>query len=271
MIRDDPAARRILFDTHWSSTGWRRQRTTPAADRAYAESAGYMFPAVPAKSAGHDRWVAKARAAAETTALSAAAAGFVGSLARRALPQRSALGSLASVRHLPAHAWRPWEAVCADCGVPQRRDVDLNVLSFERHKWGGVRHTDPVSASFDLDVFGRSERLEPTEADAAILRAVLDAARQSAASERPRGLEKRLAAIVPSNRAEREVLLQILGYCDVLTPIDHPGLCSRWTPYDRRDPPLGGRIDWTWPFAWWRGNAGVNEDVARSLFGEWLT
>jgi len=142
MIRDDPKARRILFDTYWSPTGWRTQRTTPAADRAYAESAGYMFPAVPAKSAGHDDWIARARAAAATTPLSAAAAGFVGSLSRRALPQRSALGTLASVRHLPQHGWRPWEAICGECGAAQRRDLDLNVLSFERHKWGAVM-TDP--------------------------------------------------------------------------------------------------------------------------------
>jgi hypothetical protein len=127
-----------------------------------------------------------------------------------------------------------------------------------------------VYASFDLDVFARSERLEPTVEDVALLRSILDMARYAAPGARPRDLEKGLAGVVPSNRAEREVLLQILGYCGVLAPADEPGLLPRWRPYDQRALPPGGRIDWTWPFAWWRAGAGVNEDVANWLFGEWI-
>src|SRR6185369_12374984 len=66
----------------------------------------------------------------------------------------------------------------------------------------GRRYDGPFYASFDLDVFGRNECLEPTEADAFFLRMILSVGRNSPRGERPRAFEKQLGAALPSNRAE---------------------------------------------------------------------
>ncbi len=138
--------------------------------------------------------------------------------------------------------------------------------------WGGVRHGDPIYASFDLAVFARSERPTETAEDVAILNDLLNAARRSRPDDRPRDLERAIAPLVPSNKAEREILLGILALCGVLAPQDHPGLCDRWVPdVDRQPPPRPSKNDWLYPMFWWRGSVGVNEDAARTVFGERLT
>jgi hypothetical protein len=265
-IRDDPRARKILFDTYWTTAGWLPVPIAADADREYAIAAGYMFPH---RVGSHDEWVAAAQRVRDRTALEDVAAAFVGSLSRRRLAQRSALGSYSAVRHLDRHRWREWSAHCADCGVPRQSDEDLNVLSFERHRWGGVRHGSPIYASFDLEVFARSERPTETAEDIAILNALLTAARQSRTDDRPRDLERAIASVVPSNKEEREILLGILALCGVLASPDHPGLFDRWVPYtDRQPPPRPSKNDWHYPMFWWRGSAGVNEDAARAVFGD---
>lgn len=265
-VRDHAKARRILFDTYWTPNGWRRPPVTSDADRQYATAAGYMFPP---SAAGHDEWIHVACAVRDRTTLADVAAAFVASLSRRALAQRSALGSLASTRHLRPHAVRRWAAMCGECGVSDRVDRDMSVLNFERHKWGGVRHGDAVYAAFDLEQFERSERAVETDEDVAILNAILDAARGSAVDDHPRDLERRIAALLPSNKAEREILLGILALCDVFATPEHPGLLARWVPIDHREPPpKPAKNDWLYPMFWWRGAIGVNEDAARAVFGE---
>ena len=39
----DKKAKKILFETYWSSQGWKSERTTNAADFEYAKSKGLMF------------------------------------------------------------------------------------------------------------------------------------------------------------------------------------------------------------------------------------
>jgi hypothetical protein len=41
----------------------------------------------------------------------------------------------------------------------------LNILSFERFKWGGVRRDNVAYVAFDLEQFVRAPRLQPTRAD----------------------------------------------------------------------------------------------------------
>jgi hypothetical protein len=267
-LRDDARARQILFRTFWTSDGWRSdaERTIDPSDLEYAKAAGYMFEA---RAASHDEWVRLAVEAGRPVTLDEAASAFVASLGERRLASRSALGSLATVRHLEPHSFRPWSAACAECGVSERsRSQDLNVLSFERHKWGGVRHGDPIYAWFDLGMFTRTERAEETEQDIAILNGILNAARASKPNAHPRDLERLIASILPSNRAERDILLGILALSGVLVPPDHPGLLSTWIPVtERQPPPRPAKNDWLYPMFWWRGSVGVNEETAREIFG----
>lgn len=265
---EDLRARGILFDTFWTSAGWRPERTTDPADLAYARAAGYMFEP---RGGTHDEWVVRACAAAGRVTLAGAAAAFVASLGSRQLAARSALGSVASIRHLVPHTRQPWSAAaCGECGLYET-DIpeDLDVLSFERHKWGGVRHGNVAYAWFDLEQSARSEPPKETPRDTEILNSVLDAARHAAPDARPGNLERAIAPLLRSTKDERRVLLEILALCGILAPAGRPGLLSQWrTMPERQPPPRPSRNDWAYPMAWWRGSVGVNDAAARMVFGE---
>jgi hypothetical protein len=193
---------------------------------------------------------------------------FVASLSTRWLAGRSALASMATVRHLVPHRYRTWSVNrCVECGW-WSHDEDLSMLNFERHKWGGARHGSIAYAWFDLSVFLRTERRTPTDLDYQMLGAVLDNARGSPGEARPRDLERAIAKALPSSRAERDILLGILAMVGAL-PTDHPAPLDEWVPdTEREPPPKPWKNDWLYPMFWWRGSNGVDDDAVRDLFGE---
>jgi hypothetical protein len=258
--RVDAAARRILFDTYWSSAGWKPEPyTTASNDLAYATQAGYMFPS---QTLSHGDMVAKVRRAVRAVSLQAISNGFLASLTSRRLEWRSALGSYAVARHLPDHAFEGSDVWCGLCGAIRMRDVDWNVLNFERYKWGGVRHLHPEYAAFDLERFSQVDIPEPNAEDLAVFRMLLTIAGTMPATARIGDLEKALGKVLPSNQDERRVVLQILSYCGILGPPDHPGFSSAFVPWRSREERAG---DWTYPVCWWRGSHGVNA-MALALF-----
>ena len=60
-------------------------------------------------------------------------------------------------------------------GQARYEQADLNVLNFERLKWGGVRHGDLLYTYFDLREFAKEVVDEPTEADLTLFRCILQA------------------------------------------------------------------------------------------------
>ncbi len=154
MATMDRWALRILFDRHWGGGRWRTEFTTPDDDDlAHALAAGDLFHDI---TVSHDEaaaWLLRSRDAAD---LPAVVGGFLASLGTRSLAPRSALGSYAFAKNFPDHGWVGPGALYSVCGMPDEpRRQDRNVPSFERHKWGGVRHDHPVDAAFDLERFRR--------------------------------------------------------------------------------------------------------------------
>jgi hypothetical protein len=137
----DRRALKVLFDTYWSRTGWRDEKTrsTPPADFAYAQHAGLMFAPI---QLSHADIVKRAESAVRGVQRQAVADAFMVSLSTRRLDLRSALGSCAVLQHFPQHVTQRQAGPCNVCGeyVRTADTVDLNVLNFERFKWGGVRH-----------------------------------------------------------------------------------------------------------------------------------
>jgi hypothetical protein len=253
----DATARRILFDTYWSSAGWKPEPyTTAPDDLAYAMRAGYMFPS---ETLSHGDMVARVQRAVRAVSLQAITNGFLASLTSRRLELRSALGSYAVARYLPDHAFVGSDARCTLCDACSVANVDWNVLNFERYKWGGVRHLHLEYVAFDLERFSCQDVPAPTSEDLAVFRLMLTTARTRPATARIGHLEKALGKVVQSNRAERRVLLEILGYCGILATPTHPGFASVFVPQRFRDERAG---DWSYPVCWWRGSYGVN---ARAL------
>ena len=262
----DKKALCILFDTYWSPAGWRNTFETDPADLAYAVAHGYMFEPEAPEATGHSAVADRIRAALKAVTADQVAAAFLASLSRREPVLRSALASFALARVYPSHAERRDHtgrcAICGYCG-PENRSV----LNFERYKWGGVRHLDPYFVAFDLEEFARPSVPSPLGQDLELFHRLVDTARELPARARARDLEKAVGAFLPSNKAEREVLLGILGIAGVLAGDDHPSFLDAWIPPSAQTFPPVSKIDWLYPISWWRGGT-VSDRALRQVFSK---
>lgn len=271
----DPRALKMLFDTYWTSAGWRdeKQRAAPSpGDFDFAKRAGVMFDDV---RLSHDDIVERARAATRAIDRRTVADAFAVSLPSRRLELRSALGSFAVLQHFPRHAAVPPAqrgAGCPVCGAYSRaaQPEDLNVLSFERFKWGGVRHDDPLYAAFDLEQFARLPPVSPTAADVAALRALLNAIEAAPPKTSAAKLEKHLAKTIRSNKAERDIVVNILGVCGILATAAHPGYRRDFVRADARELPDRHYVDTAYPACWWTRAHGIDDEAVTYWFGHLL-
>jgi hypothetical protein len=260
------AALRPLLDMHWSSQGWRDPLLVPVEeDMRRAVDAGVMF--TQPWTVDHDGLVETARSVASQVSIEDVSRAFVASLSSRRLDLRSALGSFAVARLLPEHRWTPapGRQGCAVCGLKSaRREEDINILNFERFKWGGVRRDDIAYVVFDLQQFQRAPKLQPTEADIALGRDLI-AALRTAPSKMTGAQAQGRIAMLKSNKSERDTLIDILGVCSILETPDHQGYYSQFTPVSERVLPEYRFVERTYPVCWWRGANGIN-DAALALF-----
>lgn len=135
---------------------------------------------------------------------------------------------------------------------------DLNVLNFERIKWGGVRHGDLLYTLFDLAQFKKELIPEPSAADTAIWKGILCAICSCKPGYYPGVLRDKLKDIpgLRSSKDERSVLIEILACIGVLTP----------KSYNR---PTSGKHDWKFA-EYWRGEDGYHAEIAETYFGKYL-
>lgn len=260
----DKKALKILHDTYWSSTGWRKDRHITPEDFAYAQEKGLMFDPV---SLSHNEIVNLVLASWSKVTHAKVTNGFLASLSSRRLDWRSALGSFAVARHFPKHKYTG-KITCSICGEFQNRShpIDLSRLSFERFKWGGVNHWNPTYIGFDLSRFAVAEVPNPSVDDLTIMTEIIRTANGFPDESRPADLEKSLSSVLKSNRAERRVLIQILGYCGILQPVGMKSFYHEFVKYyDRKDRPVY-KIDWAYPVSWWRGKHNVNEKALKYYF-----
>jgi hypothetical protein len=257
---------RILTETYWSSAGWKRNPETPAEDFAYAKRHGIMFDPIVML---HDQAIKAATDAVRAVNKDAVVAAFLVSLSSRRLDLRSALGTYAAGRHMKPHDFENNGSMqaCAYCGDYElSRPVDLNVLNFERIKWGGVRHDQPMYIAFDLQMFENISNVVPADEDVKILRLILDIAGSMPAKARPNHLDKALAKALPSNSAERRILITILGFAGVLVDPNRPNFQTQFVPIERRERTPWHTDDWSYPAMWWMGSHGVNQSAVNEWF-----
>lgn len=266
MYDPSPEVLRTLHDTFWTSRGWRTERrdikgeldTSP--DLQAAVSAGVMFGCNRRQS--HDEWVVAAQQAAHALTADDVAAGFLASLSTRRLDLRSGLSSYVMATRMPGHSFeaRPRNPECPVCFTLDPEEIDLDMLSFQRFKWGGVWVAHIPYVAFDLEQFRRAPRPRVADDDIRLGRRLLDTLRSL-----PHGTTATKAAstlsFIPGNKAERERLLDILGICSILQAPGHPGHVPRFVPYYARDLPARRNIDRAYPVCWWRSEYGVNDEA----------
>jgi hypothetical protein len=261
----DKKALKILFDTYWSESGWKEETVISPENFSYAQNAGVMFQSV---SLSHDDLMSWLHSSLISVSLENITNAFLASLRTRQLEYRSALGSFAFAKNFPNHVYQSRSYCCSICGTIQNptQSYDLSVFNFERYKWGGVRHERPEYIAFDLEQFAKLDRLEPTEQDIDVMQQIIQVIHQCKPSDKPRDLEQKLSPVFKSNKAEREILIQILAYCGILQPSKRSGYFQSFTNYFDREIPPANKIDWTYPVCWWRGADGINQSVLEYYF-----
>lgn len=263
----DNKAKKILLNTFWASGGWKDGPYVFAGDDFnYAKSKGMMFDPI---TINHDEIVKRLHELHQAITKERVAAAFLHSLSTKKVYLRSALSSWALTSGLPLHTYGQRSSVrtnyssCGDCNfhrlVSEREYInhDLNVLNFERVKWGGVRLNELLYCWLDLELFSKEEALECTSEDVALLSKMLEAIQNCEDNESARMLEKRWKDVIPSSKHERDVMMEIWGYTGLLAQRDTP----------RKHRGVGHDFN---SVAEWQGNDGYSQEALEFYFGAFL-
>ncbi len=220
----------------------------------------------------HTEIVQRAEASLRGVEREAVTDAFIVSLGSRRLEMRSALGSFAFLQHFPQHIAPPGRGACPVCGEYPRANgkEDLNVLNFERFKWGGVRHDTPLYASFDLQQFRMMPRVRPASSDVAAFKRLLKAIAAAPPGTSSSSLQKQLIRAFKSSKAERDVVVGILGICGILATESHPGYTFGFVPVSERELPTRRFVDMVYPACWWQRTDGINQDALAYWFARFL-
>lgn len=263
---------KILLNTYWCSRGWKNGQIS-ANDFAVAKEEGYMFeyPAV----IEHDEHLKNLREILELISPDDVANAFLYSLSTRKLEYRSALGSYWYAVSIPAHTYT--KGRCDFCNwyswkkEPEKYDLNhgVNVLNFERYKWGGVRHTGADYALFDLQEFLKLPRVTPTEQDKEILHDILACVDELEPANKAGKLQKLITKkrILKSNAQEINTILDILGICGILASNENPCYVDKFVDVYQRNPPELTN-DRAYPLNHWRVCDGINKARYKIVFGE---
>lgn len=268
----DAKALHILFNTQWNLDGreasWIEFREFPDEVIAYAKAAGVMHDAF---ELDHDALTEGIIEAREKLDRRTVAAAFAASLVTRRLDQRSILGSYASSLHLARHAFTAEQddAACEVCGADRQQRIDPNHATFRRLMWAGnVLQGKPDYVLCDLRAFTAAQK-QPVDSGKDILNQMFAAIRQLPPQAGLSDLEKSIAGLFPSNKQERQVVLEILGRCGILKPRAFPSPHQQWVP--RRDfpePTHFYRKEWRSPVSCWTGADGVYDEAIAFWFGD---
>ncbi|MDJ1470413.1 hypothetical protein [Xanthocytophaga flava] len=271
----DKKAKNILFKTYWKN-GWVSRIYTDPDDFDYAKFKGLMFDPL---TISHDQCLVQIHGLLSVISMDKVVKAFLSSLSTRRLDWRSGIASYFIAQQLPPHIYTKAISgqsydntgkvthtsytcgICRDLkygiiGDEFYKHIDLNVLNFERIKWGGVRHGHLEYTFFDLQQFQLAEIPEPTAEDITIFRSMLEIIESSQPADYPGALEKKLASVIPSTKDERKVLIEILSCIDILKPAS----------YNR---PSRGRGDWIFAESW-RGEDKYDKASLEKYFGGYI-
>lgn len=266
----DKRAVKILLDSFWSTAGWKPDidQGPSAENLEYAKSKGLMFDPV---RMDHSELLTWLSGSLQQLSRQVVADAFLASLSTRRLDWRSALGSFAVFQHVPSHCFEGKAKSCAICGVYCNvQTYDLNVLNFGRWKWGGVRHDQVVYAAMDLGLFLKEKRPCPTAEDVQIFRDIISALSNAPPNVTSAALHSYFPKSLRANKAERDVVVGILGYCGILATHMHPGFSDCFVPIEQRHLPDRRFVDMAYPSCWWSGSDGVNQERLLEYFGNVL-
>ena len=271
-------AKKILFTQFWTSQGWRSQKQLYITEEElqYAKEQGYLFDYP--ERISHKEYLKRLKEISGKITIEEVANAFLFSLSTRKLEYRSALGSYWYAISVPEHEFSgcdEYHSSCAICGwrgwkvQPDEREQrgGYSTYSFERYKWGGVRHCTASYALFDLEQFLKMEKPEHTKEDEQILSEIFHCISELEPRNKVGALQKVISQkkIVKSNKQEVDQLLDILGICGVLSSEEHPCYYDRFASRGDRNPPELTN-DHEFPANWWQASDGINMKCLERVF-----
>ena len=263
---------KLLMATYWNGGRW-KYKALAAEDYEQAIEEGYMFRVTPVRT--HNETLRKLRDVLDKISPKDVVNAFLYSLSTRQLQYRSALGSYYYALAIPDHSHDEAET-CDLCNwlsinsvdSPEKEFGGYNVFNFERYKWGGIRHTHPEYALFDLEQFLLLPKVTPTEVDWNILKSILHAMEELPSSKKVGAYRELITKekLLKSNKDEVEVLLNILGICGVLSGKNAPCYCDCFVDVWHRSPKEHIN-DYTYPVNRWYVSDGINNERFQKVFG----
>ena len=244
----DKKAKDILFKTYWTSAGWtdRETRKTDLEDFEYAKSMGLMFDPI---ILTHREFKSECEKLLSNFPIKKATSAFLSSLTNKRADFRSGIASYSNLITLLNEGDKYFYDI--------DEDDDINVLNFERIKWGGVRHGQALYNYIDLKILQTEIISEPTKIDIEIFKNILQTINNSSPTETASMLREKIKDVWNVSKNERGTLLEILGCCGILETLN----------YDRKEP---SKHDWTF-VTLWRGEDKYNEKQVEKYFGEYIT
>jgi hypothetical protein len=244
----DKKAKEILFKTYWSSAGWitDSQRKTNAADFDYAKAHGIMFDNV---TISKSELIQKLEKAFKNISLKTVTDAFLYSLTSKRLDLRSGLASYVNAQRILT------QKNIDEYYFGYGKDIDLNILNFERIKWGGVRHSQGIYNLLDLELLNKEIIPSPSPQDIDQFQKILNRIDKSEVGETASKLRDSLKDTFNVSKSERHMLLEILGCADILQPLH----------FDRNEP---SKHDWTFVLHW-RGEDKYNKANCKYYFGNY--
>lgn len=266
---------KILYATYWSSKGW-KDGTISKEDFKIAKNEGYMFEYPNYET--HNEALKRLEIVLSKVNSKDVANAFLYSLSTRKLEYRSILGSYYYAKAIPKHKLKTdtVSTHCYFCGwnawkqKPNEYDLKrgLNVLNFERYKFGGVRHTYLDYALFDLEQFLKLPKVIPSKEDMYILRKILECTNKIAIDSKVSKLRDIILKekIFKSNKNEISVVLDILGITGILSSKHFPSYENNFVDeYERA--PIEHKSDFEYPINRWRASDGINYEKIKEIFG----
>jgi len=244
----DKKAKNILFKTYWTSAGWVRDEDhkIDSADFEYAKEKGLMFDPLTISKAD---LISNLNNIIQNISMKKVSDAFLCSLSNKRLDWRSGLASYVNIKRLLT------DNNVLDYYYGHGKNIDLNILNFERIKWGGVRHYCGLYNWLDLSLLERENIPTPSEHDIETLKEILKVIDKSEQGETPSKLRDRLTEVFKASKDERHILMEILSCADILKPLR----------FDRKEP---GKHDWTFVLHW-RGEDKYDKQKVNEYFSKY--
>ena len=149
---------------------------------------------------------------------------------------------------------------CGACGT--REDVDPVTPDELAGDAFWFRHPNVPWAAAAIEQFVADDGGEVVNQGRTVLAGILSGIRSLPPSAQLTELNASLIGRVKSNKMERTILLEALGYAGILPVAGHPSYADEFIAYDdaeSRQPAQYYKKEWAYPIRFWTGADGVTE------------